>query len=36
MVEIEGYPRLVPSCDNVVAEGMVVHTNSPGPGRPGG
>lgn len=29
MVEIEGYPRLVPSCDNVVAEGMVVHTNSP-------
>ena len=29
MVEIEGYPRLIPSCDNVVAEGMVVHTNSP-------
>ncbi len=29
MVEIEGYPRLIPSCNNVVAEGMVVHTNSP-------
>ncbi|MCI6613494.1 MAG: [FeFe] hydrogenase, group A [Clostridiales bacterium] len=29
MVEIEGFPRLIPSCDNVVAEGMVVHTNSP-------
>ena len=29
MVEIEGYPRLIPSCDNVVAEGMVVRTNSP-------
>ena len=29
MVEIEGFPRLIPSCDNVVAEGMVIHTNSP-------
>ena len=29
MVEIEGFPRPIPSCDNVVAEGMVVHTNSP-------
>ena len=29
MVEIEGFPRLIPSCDNVVAEGMVVLTNSP-------
>ena len=29
MVEIEGLERLVPSCDNVVSEGMVVHTNSP-------
>ena len=29
MVEVEGQPRLVPACDNVVNEGMVVHTNSP-------
>jgi len=29
MVEVEGEPRLVPSCDNVVRDGMVVHTNSP-------
>ena len=29
MVEVEGEERLVPSCDNVVQEGMVVHTNSP-------
>ena len=29
MVEIEGFARLVPSCDNVVSEGMVIHTNSP-------
>lgn len=29
MVEVEGMERLVPSCNNVVAEGMVVHTNSP-------
>ena len=29
MVEVEGYARLVPSCDNAVVEGMVVHTNSP-------
>ena len=29
MVEVEGQPRLVPSCDNVVRDGMVVHTNSP-------
>ena len=29
MVEVEGQPRLVPACDNVVAEGMAVHTNSP-------
>ena len=36
MVEIEGFPRLIPSCDNVVAEGMVIRTNSPGPGKPGG
>ena len=27
-VEVEGMERLVPACDNVVAEGMVVHTNS--------
>ena len=25
MVEIEGYPRLVPSCDNVVAELSLIH-----------
>ena len=29
MVEVEGQDRLVPSCNNVVADGMVVHTNSP-------
>ena len=29
MVEVEGYERLVPSCNNVVAEGMVVYTSSP-------
>ncbi len=28
VVEIEGISRLVPACVNVVAEGMVVHTNS--------
>lgn len=28
-VEVEGMARLVPACDNVVANGMVVHTNSP-------
>jgi len=27
-VEVEGMERLVPACDNVVAEGMVIHTNS--------
>lgn len=29
VVEVEGIDRLVPACDNQVAEGMVVHTNSP-------
>ena len=29
IVEVEGYERLIPSCDNAVAEGMVVSTNSP-------
>ena len=29
VVEIEGHARLVPSCDNAVADGMVVYTNSP-------
>ena len=29
MVEVEGYGRLVPACDNAVVEGMVVSTNSP-------
>ena len=29
MVEVEGYARLVPSCDSAVAEGMVVYTSSP-------
>ena len=28
-VEIEGEGKLVPSCNNVVQEGMVIHTNSP-------
>ena len=29
VVEVEGIERLVTACDNVVLEGMVVHTNSP-------
>ena len=29
IVEVEGQERLVPSCNNAVAEGMVIHTNSP-------
>lgn len=29
VVEVEGLDRLVTSCNNVVEEGMVVHTNSP-------
>ncbi len=29
LVEIEGIDRLVASCNNVAAEGMVVYTNSP-------
>ncbi len=29
LVEIQGIDRLVPSCNNVVEEGMVVYTNSP-------
>ena len=28
IAEVEGYERLVPSCSEKVAEGMVVHTNS--------
>jgi NADP-reducing hydrogenase subunit HndD len=28
VVEVDGYERLVPACDNNVAEGMQVHTNS--------
>ena len=29
VVELEGMERLVTSCNNVVKEGMVIHTNSP-------
>ena len=29
IVEVEGQERLVPSCNNVVSEGMVIYTNSP-------
>ena len=28
-VEVEGEGKLVPSCNNVVRDGMVIHTNSP-------
>lgn len=28
VVEVEGMERLVPACDNVVADGMIVYTNS--------
>lgn len=29
VVEVEGTDRLIPSCNNEVLEGMVIHTNSP-------
>ena len=29
VVEVEGTDRLLPSCNNEVLEGMVIHTNSP-------
>lgn len=29
VVELEGKDRLIPSCNNVVEEGMVIYTNSP-------
>ena len=29
VVEVDGIERLVTACDNVVLEGMVIHTNSP-------
>lgn len=29
IVEVDGMDRLIPSCDNAVQEGMVIHTNSP-------
>lgn len=29
LVEVEGKNRLIPACDNIVEEGMVVYTNSP-------
>ena len=29
VVELEGKDRLITSCNNVVAEGMVLYTNSP-------
>lgn len=29
VVELEGKERLIPSCNNVVEDGMVIHTNSP-------
>ena len=29
VVELEGKDRLITSCNNVVKEGMVIHTNSP-------
>ena len=28
-IEVEGEGKLVPSCNNVVQEGMVIHTNTP-------
>ena len=28
VVEVDGFERLVPSCTEKIAEGMVVHTNS--------
>ena len=34
VVEIKGISRLMPACDNQVAEGMEIYTNSP-PGTPG-
>ena len=29
VVEVEGVDKLISSCNNIVSEGMVVHTNSP-------
>ena len=29
IVEIEGIDRLIPACDTLVEQGMVIHTNSP-------
>ena len=29
VVELEGMDKLITSCNNVVKEGMVIHTNSP-------
>jgi NADH-quinone oxidoreductase subunit G len=29
LVEIESYPKLMPSCSTIAADGMVIHTNSP-------
>ena len=29
LVEVEGIPKLVPSCQTPVRDGMVVHTKSP-------
>ena len=29
LVEVDGHERLLTSCNNTVAEGMVIHTNSP-------
>ena len=36
MVEIEGFPRLIPSCDNVVPRAWSSTPIPPGPGKPGG
>ena len=29
VVEVEGVDKLISSCNNIVSEGMAVHTNSP-------
>ncbi|MDR0888521.1 MAG: [FeFe] hydrogenase, group A [Coriobacteriales bacterium] len=29
VVEVEGYPKFIAACNNVLANGMVIHTNSP-------
>lgn len=35
LVEVEGSGKLLPACSTAAAEGMVVHTHTPGSGSTG-